>query len=132
MRTIFLVTLDLPTPQTGSWHYLGYFTSSHVGSSDDAATNHTASSKQVRGDSTENRFRIEFDVKVLPVPSRGTWVDMKWPIYSLIGGFAQHSFLIVTLSSGIIAAIPQLVNNPTSIPTILAQNLPQASIFFLT
>ena len=57
---------------------------------------------------------------------------MKWPIYSLIGGFAQHSFLIVTLSSGIIAAIPQLVNNPTSIPTILAQNLPQASIFFLT
>lgn len=43
-----------------------------------------------------------------------------------------HSFLIVTLSSGIIAALPQLINNPTSVPTILAQQLPQASIFFLT
>ncbi|EJD05444.1 DUF221-domain-containing protein [Fomitiporia mediterranea MF3/22] len=43
-----------------------------------------------------------------------------------------HSFLIVTLASGIIAALPQLVENPTSIPTILAQNLPSASNFFLT
>ncbi|KAJ3491586.1 hypothetical protein NLI96_g589 [Meripilus lineatus] len=43
-----------------------------------------------------------------------------------------HSFLIVTFSSGIIAALPGLLNDPTSIPTILAQNLPQASTFFLT
>ncbi|KZT25738.1 DUF221-domain-containing protein [Neolentinus lepideus HHB14362 ss-1] len=43
-----------------------------------------------------------------------------------------HSFLIVTLSSGIIAALPGLINSPTSIPTILAQNLPSASNFFLT
>ncbi|KAK7677350.1 hypothetical protein QCA50_019680 [Cerrena zonata] len=43
-----------------------------------------------------------------------------------------HSFLIVTLSSGIIAALPGLVNNPASIPTLLAQNLPKASNFFLT
>ncbi|KAI0070905.1 DUF221-domain-containing protein [Panus rudis PR-1116 ss-1] len=43
-----------------------------------------------------------------------------------------HSFLIVTLSSGIIAALPGLVNNPGSIPTLLAQNLPKASNFFLT
>ncbi|EUC55080.1 RSN1-overexpression rescues sro7/sop1 in NaCl-like protein, putative [Rhizoctonia solani AG-3 Rhs1AP] len=43
-----------------------------------------------------------------------------------------HSFLIVTLSSGIIAALPQLASNPTSIPTILAQKLPEASTFFLT
>lgn len=45
---------------------------------------------------------------------------------------SQHSFLIVTVASGIIAALPQLVNNPTSIPTILATKLPQASTFFLT
>ncbi|KAB5589777.1 hypothetical protein CTheo_6774 [Ceratobasidium theobromae] len=43
-----------------------------------------------------------------------------------------HSFLIITISSGIIAALPQLASNPTSIPTILAQKLPEASTFFLT
>lgn len=43
-----------------------------------------------------------------------------------------HSFLIVTLSSGIIAALPQLVSDPTSIPSLLANNLPAASNFFLT
>jgi len=43
-----------------------------------------------------------------------------------------HGFLIVTLSSGIIAALPGLLNNPGSIATILAQKLPEASTFFLT
>ncbi|KAF8750313.1 hypothetical protein RHS01_09454 [Rhizoctonia solani] len=43
-----------------------------------------------------------------------------------------HSFLIVTLSSGLIAALPELASNPTSIPTILAEKLPEASTFFLT
>ncbi|KAF8221509.1 DUF221-domain-containing protein [Tricholoma matsutake] len=43
-----------------------------------------------------------------------------------------HSFLIVTLSSGIMAALPGLLNNPTSVPTLLAQQLPQSSTFFLT
>ncbi|KAH6909033.1 hypothetical protein BKA70DRAFT_1476449 [Coprinopsis sp. MPI-PUGE-AT-0042] len=43
-----------------------------------------------------------------------------------------HSFLIVTLSSGIIASVEKLANNPTSIPGTLAENLPKASIFFLT
>ncbi|KAM5533374.1 hypothetical protein V8D89_012924 [Ganoderma adspersum] len=43
-----------------------------------------------------------------------------------------NSFLVVTLSSGIIAALPGLVNDPASIPTLLAQNLPKASTFFLT
>ena len=38
----------------------------------------------------------------------------------------------MTLSSGIIAALPDLVNNPGSIPSLLAQNLPKASTFFLT
>ncbi|KAF5381347.1 hypothetical protein D9615_008345 [Tricholomella constricta] len=43
-----------------------------------------------------------------------------------------HSFLIVTLSSGIIKALPQLINDPTSVPTLLAQNMPLSSTFFLT
>ncbi|KAH9478520.1 hypothetical protein JR316_0008975 [Psilocybe cubensis] len=43
-----------------------------------------------------------------------------------------HSFLIVTVASGIMASLKQLINNPTSVPSILAQNLPQASTFFLT
>ncbi|KAG8698963.1 hypothetical protein FRC09_006915 [Ceratobasidium sp. 395] len=43
-----------------------------------------------------------------------------------------HGFLIVTLSSGIIAALPGLINNPGSIATTLAQKLPEASTFFLT
>ncbi|KAF9448040.1 DUF221-domain-containing protein [Macrolepiota fuliginosa MF-IS2] len=43
-----------------------------------------------------------------------------------------HSFLIVTLSAGIIAALGPLVSNPTSIPNILATELPKASTFFLT
>jgi hypothetical protein len=43
-----------------------------------------------------------------------------------------HSFLIVTISSGIIAALPGLVKAPGSAVSLLAQNLPQASVFFLT
>ncbi|KAJ2934197.1 hypothetical protein H1R20_g2935, partial [Candolleomyces eurysporus] len=43
-----------------------------------------------------------------------------------------HSFLIVTLASGVIASLPKLLNNPTSIPSILAENLPKSSTFFLT
>lgn len=38
----------------------------------------------------------------------------------------------MTLSSGIIASLEELLNSPTSIPSILAANLPQASTFFLT
>ncbi|KAJ3734584.1 hypothetical protein DFJ43DRAFT_1063453 [Lentinula guzmanii] len=43
-----------------------------------------------------------------------------------------HSFLIVTLSSGIIASLKTLTSDPTSIPSTLASSLPQASTFFLT
>jgi hypothetical protein len=43
-----------------------------------------------------------------------------------------HSFLIVTLASGIIAALPALLNKPSSAASLLAQNLPEASTFFLT
>ncbi|PCH35282.1 DUF221-domain-containing protein [Wolfiporia cocos MD-104 SS10] len=43
-----------------------------------------------------------------------------------------HSFLIVTLSSGIIAALPSLLEDPGDIPSLLANNLPKASTFFLT
>ncbi|GLB42058.1 putative extracellular tail, of 10TM putative phosphate transporter [Lyophyllum shimeji] len=43
-----------------------------------------------------------------------------------------HSFLIVTLSSGLIKAIQPILNNPSSVAPLLAQNLPGASTFFLT
>ncbi|KAG9093903.1 hypothetical protein FRC07_011403, partial [Ceratobasidium sp. 392] len=42
-----------------------------------------------------------------------------------------HGFLIVTVSSGITAALPGLFNNPGSLATTLAQKLPEASTFFL-
>ncbi|KAF8637889.1 hypothetical protein AX17_002512 [Amanita inopinata Kibby_2008] len=43
-----------------------------------------------------------------------------------------HSFLIVTLSAGIVASLDGLLSNPTSVPTLLAQKLPESSTFFLT
>ncbi|KAF7966899.1 hypothetical protein HWV62_36609 [Athelia sp. TMB] len=43
-----------------------------------------------------------------------------------------HSFLIVSLSSGIIEALPHILEQPTQIPSLLATNLPGASTFFLT
>lgn len=38
----------------------------------------------------------------------------------------------MTISGGVIQAIPELTKNPTSIPNLLATNLPKASTFFLT
>jgi calcium permeable stress-gated cation channel len=46
--------------------------------------------------------------------------------------FRQIGFLVVTFSSGIIASLPGLVNHPTGVPSLLAQNLPKSSTFFLT
>lgn len=43
-----------------------------------------------------------------------------------------NGFLIVTLSSGLIAAIPKITKDPTSAVTLLATQLPSASTFFLT
>ncbi|THU93637.1 DUF221-domain-containing protein [Dendrothele bispora CBS 962.96] len=43
-----------------------------------------------------------------------------------------HSFIVLTLSSGIVASLQDLLNSPASIPSTLARNLPQASTFFLT
>jgi hypothetical protein len=43
-----------------------------------------------------------------------------------------HSFLVVSVSSGIASSLTGLINDPGSAPTILAQNLPKASTFFLT
>lgn len=41
-------------------------------------------------------------------------------------------FLIITLSSGLIAAIPEITQNPGSAPLLLARQLPNAATFFLT
>lgn len=43
-----------------------------------------------------------------------------------------HGFLIVTLASGLVKALSNLGGTASSIPTLLADNLPGASIFFLT
>ncbi|KLT42385.1 DUF221-domain-containing protein [Cutaneotrichosporon oleaginosum] len=43
-----------------------------------------------------------------------------------------HAFLITTLASGLVAAIKPLMDNPASIASILATNLPTASTFFIT
>ncbi|KDN33516.1 hypothetical protein RSAG8_13393, partial [Rhizoctonia solani AG-8 WAC10335] len=43
-----------------------------------------------------------------------------------------HLFHIVTISSRITAALPQLASNPTNVSIILAENLPEASTPFLT
>lgn len=47
-------------------------------------------------------------------------------------GSNQVGFLIVAFSSGIIASLPGLVNHPTGVPSLLANNLPKSSTFFLT
>lgn len=44
----------------------------------------------------------------------------------------QNSFLVVTLSSGVVASWSELLHQPASIPASLAQNIPRASNFFLT
>jgi len=43
-----------------------------------------------------------------------------------------HSFLIVSLSAGIINSLASIQNNLSQTPNLLATNLPGASIFFLT
>ena len=43
-----------------------------------------------------------------------------------------HGFIIVTLAAGIVPAIKDIINNPGSIATTLAAQLPRASTFFLT
>jgi hypothetical protein len=80
--------------------------------------------------SSEDRCGAKFDGSILLVSSNRTWA-----LYCYLSNFlisSQNGFLVVTLSSGIIASLPGLVNNPTSVPTLLAQNLPKSSTFFLT
>ncbi|KAG8890163.1 hypothetical protein FRB99_003920, partial [Tulasnella sp. 403] len=43
-----------------------------------------------------------------------------------------HGFLVVTLSSGLTAAIPQILEQPGTIVESLARRLPDAATFFLT
>lgn len=38
--------------------------------------------------------------------------------------------LVTSISSGIIAVLPEIISNPVNIPTILANNLPKASNYF--
>jgi len=43
-----------------------------------------------------------------------------------------HIFMVVTISSGITVIIESLINNPVSIPNLLARNLPKCSNFFFS
>ncbi|KAJ6595663.1 hypothetical protein DFH09DRAFT_1135267 [Mycena vulgaris] len=43
-----------------------------------------------------------------------------------------HSVLVLTVSAGIVSALPDLLKNPSSIPALLSTKLPEASTFFLT
>jgi hypothetical protein len=53
-------------------------------------------------------------------------------LIKLLTKLIQIGFLVVSFSSGIIATLPGLVNHPTQVPSLLAQNLPKSSTFFLT
>ncbi|GMM36121.1 Spo75 protein [Saccharomycopsis crataegensis] len=46
--------------------------------------------------------------------------------------FFIHVFLIVTVSSSVTAIFENFINNPVSLPTLLATNIPKASNFFLS
>lgn len=41
-------------------------------------------------------------------------------------------FLVTTLTSAASAAVPQIINNPTSVTSLLAENLPLASNFYIS
>ena len=43
-----------------------------------------------------------------------------------------HGFLIVTVASGLVGALQHIGSEVSQLPTLLATNLPTASIFFLT
>jgi hypothetical protein len=80
--------------------------------------------------SSENRCGASFNGSVLPVSSH-SMCGLYLSLVSLLKE-SQNGFLVVTLASGIIASLPGIVNSPTSVPTLLAQNLPKSSTFFLT
>ncbi|KAK9898454.1 DUF221-domain-containing protein [Cystobasidium minutum MCA 4210] len=63
------------------------------------------------------------------------------PLHSLIERSLQkryfaflfiHGFIISTLASGIMAGISQITDDPSSAVSLLAENLPTSSVFFLT
>ena len=43
-----------------------------------------------------------------------------------------HGFLVVTVAAGLVGALQDISNTVKELPTLLATNLPTASIFFLT
>jgi hypothetical protein len=43
-----------------------------------------------------------------------------------------QGFLVITVASGLVNSLPDIVSNPGMTPNLLASKLPGASIFFLT
>lgn len=59
--------------------------------------------------------------------------DIEYKLFSRFWLFQViHGFLIVTVASGLVNALGNLGNMTGQIPTLLAEKLPGASIFFLT
>lgn len=63
------------------------------------------------------------------------------PSHSRVELFTQNAyfvfqvvqvFLVTTFSSSATTVVPQIIKNPTSVPTILASNLPKASNFYIS
>ncbi|KAG7531583.1 hypothetical protein FFLO_04242 [Filobasidium floriforme] len=59
--------------------------------------------------------------------------DLELNLFSRYFAFELiNGFLVVTVASGLMSAIPRIVDNPGMVTTLLATELPGASIFFLT
>ncbi|CUS22222.1 LAQU0S05e00452g1_1 [Lachancea quebecensis] len=68
-------------------------------------------------------------LSILKVKRTGAEIELdvqRW----LFVFFFVHIFLVVTVSSGVSVIFEKLINNPTSLPDLLAANLPKSSNFF--
>lgn len=130
MYHISLARLGLHTPGRGCQLHSGFPPVRVTRSAFYVGANSPADIGTTGRHSSEDRCRAKFDGSVLLVSSNRTWVLYLSFVKFLT--YCQNGFLVVTFSSGIIASLPGLANNPTSVPTLLAQNLPKSSTFFLT
>ncbi|KAK4689955.1 calcium permeable stress-gated cation channel, partial [Tremellales sp. Uapishka_1] len=86
---------------------------------------HSQPTGHARGYPQQDGCRVVPDDSILYLPGHCTYTTPT-------GADSQHTFLITTLSSGLIASIKPIAQDPASIATILAAQLPTASTFFIT
>jgi hypothetical protein len=128
---VSLAALGLQYPGSGYWCRPGFPPERITSLALHDGTNNLPDIRTLGRYSSEDRCGTQFNGSVLPVPSYRTCVFVLSSIKSLTK-IRQLGFLVVSFASGIIASLPGLVNHPTGIPTLLAQNLPKSSTFFLT